>query len=175
MANPSAIAPVKSRCSASHRMKESVQPWVNTLSEAWKQQDKTGNFHKDLKMLPKAFTKQLHHISIMNVLSTIIRDILEAQKNSWTLIIICFWCTENQHNTDYYIHYHGLENGREKKMTKFFTHGQVSNNVVPTCCLWFCCWLKQTKRKMFLDCLCNWKLTIPCRSPPLGRPSWNEM
>ena len=34
MANPSAIAPVKSKCSASHRMKESVQPWVNTLSEA---------------------------------------------------------------------------------------------------------------------------------------------
>lgn len=61
-----------------------------------------------------------------------------------------------------------------EKMTKFFTHGQVSDNVIPTCCLWFCCWLKQTKRKMFLDCLCNWKLTIPCRSPPLGRPSWNE-
>ena len=62
----------------------------------------------------------------------------------------------------------------QNKMTKFLTHGQVSNNVVPTCCLRFCCRLKQTERKMFLECLRNWKLTIPCRSPPLGGPSWNE-
>ena len=158
MANPSAIAPVKSRCSASHRMKESVQPWVNTLSEAWKQQDKTGNFHKDLKILPKAFTKQLHHINIMNVLSTIIRDILEAQKNSWTLIIICFWCTENQHNTDYYIHYHGLENGREKKWPNSLLTVRFPTMLYPHAACGFAAdWNKQKEKCSWIVCVTeNW-------------------